>query len=51
MEFYKDEIGHFVLEVGEQALVMSRIEAEELFVDIGHALKDDDIQKAMENDG
>ena len=42
--YYTSE-GHIIIDVAGQQMVMSRVEAEALFVDIGHVLQDMDKQK------
>ena len=39
--YYTSE-GHIIIDVSGQQMVMSRVEAEALFVDLGHCLQDMD---------
>ena len=44
IEFYKSN-GVYYIRAEDQALVMDRKEAEDLFVDIGIVLRDEDMEK------
>lgn len=49
MQFRKYGIGDaFILEADGNGLMMSREEAETLFVQIGHTLQDDDVTRYVE---
>ena len=39
-----------LITLGDHGVELTRKEAEQLFVDLGHALQDQDMKKAMDND-
>ena len=47
---YYDSRGMVMLELGGAGLELTRVEAEELFVRIGHALQDMDVTSEEDND-
>ena len=49
IEVYYDAKGSILIELGGAALELTRPEAEQMFVDIGHVLQDMDIQRYDEN--
>ena len=48
MQVYYNSEGYVLIELLGAALELSRAEAEQLFVDLGHTLQDMDVEKYVE---
>ena len=45
-----DSMGGILITLGDHGVELTRAEAEQLFVDLGHALQDQDMMMKVDND-